>query len=258
LFIALLVVGMLFLVLTKSRASLGALLAALFVLWALGGQRQAKVVAVLGLAWVASMVVLVASLGGFDIEGSTADVALMGRHDSTASLNGRTQLWEELANYVWERPLVGYGYDSFWEAEHIQDVSSHLQWTINTAHSSYLDTLLAVGLIGAGMLLAAMMLGFAEAVRRHREFGGVGVAFTIGLLTYTALNGLLESGFPMPTSFVQFVMVGCVMHLALCPPDVEPRNPENALRYGTSTKPSYDSGEPVLQLSIPEHESPST
>jgi len=257
LLIAMLVVGMLLLVLTRSRSSLGSLMAALFVLWALGGQRQGKVVVALGIAWVVCVVALAASLSGFDIEDSAANMALMGRHDSTGSLNGRTALWAELSGYFWERPLVGYGYDSFWESEHIQDVSSHLQWTINTAHSAYLDTLLAVGLIGAGTLLLAMVISIGQALRRYRDFGGAGVAFTICLLTFGALNGLLESGFLMPASFVQFVIVGGVMHLAFCPPDRTSRRWEDTPPSDPGMEYSHDLDPPVLQLTIPKHGYPS-
>ena len=248
LLIAMLTVAMLLLVLTRSRAAFGALMPALFVLWALGGQRPGKVVASLGVAWIVCIVVLTASLGGLDVGGSAGDVALMGRHDSTGSLNGRTQLWAELSGYFWDQPFLGYGYDGFWDSGHIQDVSSYLGWTINSAHSAYLDTLLAVGLIGAVTLLAAMVVTIAQAVRRYRKFGDVGVAFTVCLLVYGALNGLLESPFFMPTSFVQFVLVSGVIHLAFCRPDDTPHDTP-------STESSQGLGLSALRLSITKHES---
>ena len=33
-------------------------------------------------------------------------------------------LWTELLGYVKQRPILGYGYDSFWNARHIEDVTA--------------------------------------------------------------------------------------------------------------------------------------
>ena len=254
LFIVLLVVGLLFLVLTKSRTSLGSLVAVLFVLWALDGPRLGKVVAVLGLAWAVCVVALAASIVGLQIEDSAANMALMGRHESTASLNGRTQLWAELLNYFWQRPFLGYGYDGFWNSGRIQDVSSGAEWTMTSAHSAYLETLLTVGLVGTGTLLLAMMIAIGKALKRYRAFGGAGVAFTICLLTFAAVNALLESIFFLPTCFVRFVTVAGVMNLALCPPDRTSLRGDDTPPCGPGTGSSHDAGRPAQPLTILKHE----
>ena len=41
------------------------------------------------------------------------------------SLTGRMPIWTELMRYVDRRPLTGYGYESFWTAENIEDLSGY-------------------------------------------------------------------------------------------------------------------------------------
>ncbi|MGR5094395.1 O-antigen ligase family protein [Vibrio maritimus] len=76
---------------------------------------------------------------------------LLGRDPS---LTGRTGLWEVLLPLVMERPVFGYGIGVFSRPEIMYEYSVAFGWMAKSTHSSFLDILLGVGIIGATSVLA--------------------------------------------------------------------------------------------------------
>jgi O-antigen ligase len=72
------------------------------------------------------------------------------------SLTGRTELWEYGFTAFLEKPLLGYGYNSFWLAEgglgglHIR---SMILWGPMSMHNSWFEILLQVGILGFLLVL---------------------------------------------------------------------------------------------------------
>jgi len=73
---------------------------------------------------------------------------LFGKNDT---LTGRTELWALVRVAIGMRPLLGYGFDTFWMG--YRGVSSNIQmqvgWLVPTAHNGYYDLMLGVGFLGA-------------------------------------------------------------------------------------------------------------
>ena len=63
-------------------------------------------------------------------------------------LSGRGPLWRSLLAEAGSRPLVGFGYGSFWSLEQMQKIWHDHHWAVPNAHSQYLDILLSVGIVG--------------------------------------------------------------------------------------------------------------
>jgi exopolysaccharide production protein ExoQ len=204
LFIATLCAGLVFLVLTKSRTSCVATLLGLAGMWFVAASPRFKATAGLGLAGVAAVAMLAVVFSGVDVEDELTSVTLLGRQEESESLTGRVPLWIELATYASERPLLGFGYEAFWNAEHIDAVSDEMQWGIREAHNAYLDTVLGVGFVGAGLFVLAGIAGLAAASRRYAQSRDPAYAFVFGLVAFGLANGLLDSGLTMPL-FVTFV-----------------------------------------------------
>jgi O-antigen ligase len=75
-------------------------------------------------------------------------LAALGKADS---LTGRTDLWAAVLHMIRQRPLLGYGYGSFWLGTEgpSQHVFPEIPWVPTHAHNGFLDLWLELGLIGA-------------------------------------------------------------------------------------------------------------
>jgi O-antigen ligase len=253
--VILLAVGFIFLVLTKSRTSLAGLLLGTAIVWfsarpersgtvpssagrqATRGQattyspisarfrirdgahrgflasRKALVLVVAGFLLTAAA--LATSLLGGDLDEQLTDTAFLGRKEESGLLTGRIPIWEELLGYVEARPWAGYGYESFWTPQHIEEISKGMHWRFREAHSAYLDAVLSVGVIGASLLLTAVFLALARAASLFHRTGDPGHGLTLGLLGFALVSAALESGM-MGMNFFTFV-IGCGI-VQLLPP----------------------------------------
>lgn len=94
----------------------------------------------------------------FDLSDSI--IGLLGR-DPT--LTTRTDIWGGLLTMA-GNPLLGVGYESFWLGERMQAVWEEYKG-IKQAHNGYLELYLNLGLIGVGIMVAAILAGLVK-VRR--------------------------------------------------------------------------------------------
>lgn len=208
--LSLLLIGFSFLVLTKSRTSAAGFLVAVTLLLTLRTRSSVKWMTGFASAWVVAVAALTVLLSGIDVKQELTELALLGRQEQAESLTGRLPIWTELQTSVEQRPLTGFGYDTFWTPDRIETVSSTLHWAIHEAHSAYIDTLLSVGLIGLLILLTGVVVGIRAASRRYLAEGEPLYGFLFGLFVFGLINGFTESGMTMPM-FVPFL---CVCGLA--------------------------------------------
>ena len=73
-----------------------------------------------------------------------------------ATFTGRTGIWADLLQEHTD-PLVGTGYQSFWLGAGAERMWQKYYFHPNQAHNGYLETYLNEGLIGLGLLLAAIV-----------------------------------------------------------------------------------------------------
>lgn len=198
---------------TKSRTGGAALVAALAVLWWLNASGRVRVLAVVGTTWMLCTLVLVGGLLGVEMEQKMGSAMLLGRQEQVGSLSGRIPLWSELLAYAQQRPLLGYGYESFWNAERIADVSSTQQWAIHVAHSAYIEAILGIELVGALTLVLAVAVGIRRAALGYGQAGKSEYGLLFALLIYSMLDGIFASG-PVQVMFISFVVACGMVHLA--------------------------------------------
>jgi O-antigen ligase len=195
-------VGLVFLVLTKSRASCASLLIAMAALWLATASGRARALAALTTGLAVSTVALAASFSRADVSDRLLEAVMLGRQEQSEGLTGRVPLWNELFGYVRARPLEGYGYMAFWTEKNIEDLSADMEWTLREAHNGYLETVLGVGLIGGAILLAVVVVGLGRAAAGYRATGDPGLAFLLGLLAFCLADACLESGVPNFTALL--------------------------------------------------------
>ena len=222
-FIVLFIVGLLFLFLTKSRTSLAGFLMAMSVLWFLQTTSFNRILSAAGLAFSICVTLFIVSLSGFNEKDALSDVLTLGRQDATEELTGRLPIWTELMHYVDRRPLIGYGYESFWTAENIEDLSESLEWRFRQAHSGYIDTVLSAGLIGASCLFLVVIIGIYSAAVRCREPKHICCGLTLGILIFGLVDSFLESGMVGENLITLLAGCGIIQMLCLTPKAVSHR-----------------------------------
>ncbi len=83
------------------------------------------------------------------------------------TLTGRTELWSLILVAIQQHPLLGYGFDSFWQGLQGDSLSiiRSVGWLVPTAHNGYLDLLLSLGGIGALLFLPFLLQATWRALR---------------------------------------------------------------------------------------------
>jgi len=200
------------LILTKSRTSFGAALFGVTAFWWLNSSKPKYWLIVLSIVWVLCF--------GYICFGAELITAMeswlhLGRGSGDlATFTGRIPIWEEILEYIGERPLHGYGFNSFWVARHIQEFSSTVGIGLIGAHSVYLDLLLNVGLVGAVTFVLILSFGIRNAFSYYKRTKDSRYGFLFMLLTFCGIQGLLESGVIQMSSLDSFLLICGFLHLA--------------------------------------------
>ena len=196
-------VAFVFLILTASRTSFAAALVALAVY--LGTVCSKATKTAMAYAFIVVFCVLLLILGNTVLSGLKSAV-MLGRDDSSAEgFNGRSGIWEGVTYYVYQRPILGYGYGGFWTPTHISVISDEEKWGVPNGHSAYLDYLLTLGVVGLVGYALLVVGGIARAFRFWKLSRDPAFAFCGAILVFCALDGFLESAVIDPPSFLLFI-----------------------------------------------------
>jgi O-antigen ligase len=78
-----------------------------------------------------------------------------------ASFTGRTDIWTFGLQVAQLKLWTGYGFSAFWGSSAVRNLPQGMEWAATAAHShnGYLDIVLAMGLPGLALLIAAFVIG---------------------------------------------------------------------------------------------------
>lgn len=115
---------------------------------------------------------------------------LLGLFGRDLTLTGRFPLWASSVPLALQRPLLGYGFGSFWlgwagPSAQVWEVT----WHATHAHNGYLDLWLEIGLVGLTLIMALLVTTLIRAVQGiYREVGNLifGFAFIVAVFFATA------------------------------------------------------------------------
>jgi exopolysaccharide production protein ExoQ len=188
------IVGIVLMVLTKSRTALIGLLAALWV-WTVFGSTNRKRLFALLLLSAALIIPAAILLFGETIGLYAKQTILMGREsESPESLTGRVPLWGFLIdNYLDVRPLFGYGFQGFWTPGHVVRVSASQDWLIMHGHSGYLDLLLDLGYVGLALMIAILIAAARRAYVYFRGTNDPTWLFMMSLVVMAIIMSFLDT-----------------------------------------------------------------
>jgi len=242
--VGVLAVAFAFLFFTKSRAGVAGTGAALVTYWALARSGSGRLmlisatVTAVALVFLFGTVMLPLLRTGVDLgrERST--------RESFTTLTGRTPLWKECFTYIGERPLLGYGYDAFWNSKRTADLTESQGWVIAHGHNVYIDLALQLGPVGVIAFVIIFLGGIARALAYQHATGKTNYAFLGTVLMFCVLDGVLDSLVLERTVLTLVIMYAMICLAFQAPPDVpEPvasreqggAHPAQAAPTGTAT-----------------------
>jgi exopolysaccharide production protein ExoQ len=153
--------GVVFLLLTRSRGALVAFGIAILFYFLFVMRTQKKVLTAFLIGSFAMILIVTGS-------GAKLFEALGRSGEGSENFTGRAPLWTELMDYVDERPWTGHGYESFWNAQTMDDVYKHQHWPVDSAHSEYVESLLTIGIVGMILHTFTLLGGMIEGIRLFR------------------------------------------------------------------------------------------
>jgi O-antigen ligase len=214
-FVALAGVALVFLVLTKSRTAVGSCLA-VFALQEVVLARRKGVLVYCGAICVVVAAFLYMSMGASQ---HVREIALLGRGgDSAGELTGRVPLWRSLMPFVYKQPVFGYGFGGFWNPTHIRAVSAANDWGIGESHSSYMENLLAGGVIGLGLLVLLFVSSAIMCWRRYVREGNVHHVFAMAIIVFAMIDAFTESAIVSPITLSFFLNLSIIAASAVYAP----------------------------------------
>lgn len=129
--------------------------------------------------------------------------------DST--FTGRTLIWDFAHYEIARRPLLGWGYQSFWlvgpDAPSVVDATGWIKGMPN-AHSGYLDTMLEMGYVGFALLVTFLLTTIHATARvadRSPKRAWILLSLVLFITIYDFLETLWMRGFDI--LWVVFVIV---------------------------------------------------
>jgi exopolysaccharide production protein ExoQ len=192
LFVSCGLVGTIFLILTASRTTLAGVALAFAVYASMASQQKTRAMILPFAGIVASLVMFLAVAGTF--RGLEARL-FPGRDEGggVESFAGRTSVWADLIPYIKDRPIQGYGYGGFWTPA-IQNVIAYKEgWEVPDGHSTYVDYLLTLGVVGITLNGLCLLTGLGRAYNSFRRTRDPYFAFLAGILVFCIVDGFLES-----------------------------------------------------------------
>jgi O-antigen ligase len=195
LFLTILSVG--FLLMTKSRTASGSAIIVLFFFWAVTTCLKRKFITFIIVGMLLCFLGLTFSDGLGD---KVNEIILLGRasEGNASSLSNRLPLWQECLSYVEKRPLLGYGYASFWTPRHIYTISTHQGWEVPHSHNGYLEIMLGLGILGLFFYLFVLITFLKNTFTRWLLYRNVAVLFGFFMIFWLCLEMILESVYMFP------------------------------------------------------------
>jgi O-antigen ligase len=155
------------------------------------------------------VMVLVGMLGVALIAVGWTDVlSALGR---SATLTGRTRIWQMSLDNIAQRPWLGYGYGAFWRPAEVEarTMWQMVQWIVPHAHNLWLEVGLQLGIVGMTGVTLVWIAAFWRGIRVLTAPAARHVVFCVAMLVSTLIGNLTEYEFLRAGSsdWVLFVIV---------------------------------------------------
>jgi exopolysaccharide production protein ExoQ len=121
-------------------------------------------------------------------------VNVMGK-DTT--LTGRTVLWQHAATLIPHHPILGHGFQAFWRHDDVEAESLWYEFHVQSRqgfhfHSTYVETAIELGYLGASILVATLLSVTAALLRWSWRFSSSTTSFFFALLVCLLIRSFVE------------------------------------------------------------------
>lgn len=117
--------------------------------------------------------------------------------------SGRTEVWAETAQQIWQRPITGWGVDQF------TYVGPKTALGLKHPHQAFLQLLFSVGTLGAlAMLFIIYPFASAVSIAPKQPYQWAGLAYLSGAIAYGLYDGFFYYTFPVMIFLVSIVCIG--------------------------------------------------
>jgi exopolysaccharide production protein ExoQ len=202
--ITIVVVATLLLLWSESRTALGlAFIAPCLAGLTLMTARSMRISPAILLLSIPVCYAVLSSVSGFNM--NRVSYLLYG--DST--FTGRTIIWDFANSEIARRPLLGWGYQSFWlvgpDAPSVLEAPGWIK-TMPNAHNGYIDTMLEMGYVGY-YLLVIFIIATLHAIGRLAYHDGARAWLVLSLALYVIMYNYLESNWMRGFEFLWVTFV---------------------------------------------------
>lgn len=214
-YIGIAIIGLFFLILTRSRmAFVACFMGSAVYLGLVETKPYRGVLIFFGIIIVGCLTYFILGNELLGISDKVITLGRVGEVQSMSTLTGRIPLWKACMKLVHQRPFVGYGYDSFLSSENLIWISKELGWATSSPHSAYIATIGGLGYIGFGTLLLILILSFTRSIRlakQNSEYAFM-TAVVVWLIfnMYTEDQVLTRPYFPVFLWMIMFARLGFV------------------------------------------------
>jgi exopolysaccharide production protein ExoQ len=141
---------------------------------------------------------------------------LLGALGRNATLSGRTEIWHLVLASIAKRPLLGYGYYSFWQGFKGESANIILgaHWMFGYAHNGILEICLQLGLVGTALFFATLFQAMGNAWFCLRNGCPPAVQWYVGIIGLTAVYNIDESTVLWPIDILSLMYVVACCGLA--------------------------------------------
>jgi exopolysaccharide production protein ExoQ len=213
---ALFAVSLVFVLLSKTRTTVISLILALSFYSFLTKNKSRVFIAILIFAWLGCFSFF---LLGDQLSNVLWNGILLGRDDTHINtLTGRVPVWIATLPYIKDRLFLGYGYNSFWNSLHVEEVSKIADWggtAVTSALNGYIDLVLGVGIIGTILFIVFYIMTICRSIYLYFNTKNLYYAFIFVTLIYFALVSFTESPF-YDTGFAGLILNTLICKISFC------------------------------------------
>lgn len=141
-------------------------------------------------------------------------------NDKDITLSGRTTLWDSLWGFIRQKPLLGYGYGSFFSGLHRE---TDLLWKVHDwspvhAHNGYIQMWLNLGIVGLLTLIIGYFSCLFNSLFKYLLSKNIQMMWAFLLLIYTVFLNCTEVSFFSVNSIVWVVSVASIYSIKVIAP----------------------------------------
>lgn len=134
------------------------------------------------------------------------------------TLTGRTDIWGVMFELIWERPLLGYGFNAVWQSWDNQ-VTAYLwrtlEWQCPYGHNGFMDLLAELGIVGLILFCISYVTACIKGVMWLRATKVVEGLWPLMYLTFLFLSNVTESTLVATNSIFWILYISITFSMAV-------------------------------------------